>query len=139
MKFKVINFYGMYLTFSVNLVRRFRVLKSVPKCWEEICGCTTQHGTYESGNTTIYQSKTTRKYYMVRYFDGCFNEMYAEVSGIDWRSLTDNIKSFWTAQSSVQSEMRNLRRNGEISDAEENFRYARMRKNAENVLLRMVG
>ena len=78
--------------YDVKLARRFRVLNSLPKCWEEIGSTTTAHGHYETGITKIYQSKGTKKYYFVRYFDGCFNEMYAETIGVDWRALKDAIK-----------------------------------------------
>ena len=47
-KFSVINFYGINHKFDVNIVRRFRVLNNVPKCWVQIASCTTAHGMYES-------------------------------------------------------------------------------------------
>lgn len=78
--------------FNVKIARGFRVLNSLPKCWEEICTTTTAHGHFETGITTIYQSKSTKKYYFVRYFDGCFNKMYAETLGVDWRALKDAIR-----------------------------------------------
>ena len=104
-KFSVINFYGINHKFDVNIVRRFRVLNNVPKCWKEVASCTTIHGIYESGTTTIYQSKTTKKYYMVRYFDGCFNEMYAEVVGVDWHALNKEMKAFWESIRPMWSDM----------------------------------
>jgi hypothetical protein len=78
--------------YNVKLAHGFRVLNSLPKCWEEIGSTTTAHGHYETGITTIYQSKGTKKYYFVRYFDGCFNKMYAGTLGVDWRTLKDAIK-----------------------------------------------
>lgn len=97
MKYNVIEFHGIAYKFGVDLIRRFRVLNNIPKCWEEVTSCTTSHGTYESGLTKIYQSKTTKKYYMVRYFDGCFNQMYAEVSGVDWHKLKSEIEGLWSS------------------------------------------
>lgn len=76
-------------SYNITLVRGFRVLHSFPKCWKELLTCTTQHGLYETGITRIFQSENTKKYYIVRYFDGCFNEMYAETKGIEWADIKE--------------------------------------------------
>lgn len=138
MKFNVTDFYGLYVKFSVNLVRRFRVLHNIPKCWVEVANCTTQHGTYESGNTTIYQSQTTKKYYMVRYFDGCFNQMYTEINGVDWCRLKSELDDFWKSKRVINNEMWSLCENGEMTYREKNVRYSRMKEEAKDILLRMV-
>lgn len=91
-KYKVIAFSNVDVDFDVELVRGFRVLHKMPKCWDKITNCKTCHGSYESGSTDIYMSKNTKKYYMVRYFDGCFSEMYAEVQGVNWEYLRDEVK-----------------------------------------------
>lgn len=67
---------------TIDFVRGFRVLNNKPKCWKEITSIITQHGMYESGVTHIYQSTNTKKYYAVRFFDGCFSEMYSEIENI---------------------------------------------------------
>ena len=91
-KFHVIEFGGIYKCFDVTMAHGFRVLHRLPKCWKEVSWCRTEHGQYNSGSTKIYQSKNTGKYYFVRYFDGCLNEMYAEVVGVDWIGLEDKVK-----------------------------------------------
>lgn len=78
-------------SYNIQLVRGFRILHSYPKCWKEVLTCTTQHGMYESGITHIYQSTNTKKFYIVRYFDGCFNEMYSETIGVDWNVVKEKI------------------------------------------------
>ena len=83
--FRIDDLYGG--SYNINLVRGFRILHSYPKCWKEILTCATQHGMYESGITRIYQSTNTKKFYIVRYFDGCFNEMYSETIGVDWNAV----------------------------------------------------
>lgn len=138
MKINVIEFFDVYVKFGVNLVRKFRVLHTLPNCWEEVTSCTTEHSAYESGITTIYQSKTTKKYYMVRYFDGCFNQMYAEVSGIDWKQLKNTIHDFWKVQSLIHKEMWHLCDSGEMTYKEKNIRVGKMRKQSELILLGMV-
>lgn len=137
-KFNVIEYHGIYHKFGVDLVRRFRVLHKVPKCWEEVTGCVTQHGTYESGSTTIYQSKTTKKYYMVRYFDGCFSQMYAEVSGVDWRTLKSEIEGLWGSTEQMRHEMWERCQYGEMTYLEKNVRTQMIRNRAKDLLLRLV-
>lgn len=94
MEIKINEIHGYWPTsFGIKLARRFRPLSKLPKCWEEVSWCITKHGSYESGSTTIYQSRNTKKYYLVRYFDGCFNKMYAEdASGIDWKKIESTLK-----------------------------------------------
>ena len=139
MKFSVIKFYGIDHKFDVNIVRRFRVLNNVPKCWVQIASCTTAHGMYESGVTTIYQSKTTKKCYMVRYFDGCFNEMYAEVVGVDWDALNKEMKAFWESVKPIWSEMTHNQNNGEIGRMERYIRKNRLRNKGRDLLAKLVG
>lgn len=139
MKFSVIKFYGIDHKFDVNIVRRFRVLNNVPKCWVQIASCTTAHGMYESGTTTIYQSKTTKKCYMVRYFDGCFNEMYAEVVGVDWDSLNKEMKAFWESVKPIWSEMTHNQNNGEMGRMERYIRKNRLRNKGRDLLAKLVG
>ena len=138
-KYNVIEFYGIYYKFGVNLVRRFRVLNNIPKCWEEVTSCVTQHGTYESGTTTIYQSRTTKKYYMVRYFDGCFSQMYAKVNGIDWHRLKDELLGFWKSTDAMRHEMWNRCYDGEMTYKEKNIREQRIRDKAKDLLIKLVG
>lgn len=138
MKFNVIDFYGLTAKFSINLVRGFRVLHNLPKCWIEITSCTTEHGAYESGNTTIYQSQVTKKYYMVRYFDGCFNKMYAEINGVDWVRLKTELDDFWHTQKPIYREIWSLCENGEMSYKEKSIRLLKIKKEAKDILLRMV-
>ena len=138
-KFSVINFYGINHKFDVNIVRRFRVLNNVPKCWKEVASCTTIHGMYESGTTTIYQSKTTKKYYMVRYFDGCFNEMYAEVTGVDWHALNKEMKAFWESIRPMWSDMLHSENNGEMGHMERYIRHNRLRNKGRDLLAKLVG
>lgn len=139
MKFSVIEFYGIDHKFDVNIVRRFRVLNNIPKCWIQIASCTTAHGMYESGVTTIYQSKTTKKCYMVRYFDGCFNEMYAEVVGVDWDALNKEMKAFWESIRPIMSEIRHGENNGEIGHMERYIRHNRLRNKGRDLLVKLVG
>lgn len=139
MQYKVIEFYGINETFNVNLVRKFRVLHNTPKCWEIVTSCTTPHGRYESGTTTIYQSKTTKKFYMVRYFDGCFSQMYAEVNGVDWVDLKKQISDFWSSTEQMRKEMWNRCHDGEMTYAEKNIRENRIREKAKDLLVRLVG
>ena len=139
MKFSVIKFYGIDHKFDVNIVRRFRVLNNIPKCWVQIASCTTAHGMYESGVTTIYQSKTTKKCYMVRYFDGCFNEMYAEVVGVDWDALNKEMKAFWESVKPIWSEMTHNQNNGEIGRMERYIRKNRLRNKGRDLLAKLVG
>ena len=139
MKFSVIKFYGIDHKFDVNIVRRFRVLNNIPKCWVQIASCTTAHGMYESGVTTIYQSKTTKKCYMVRYFDGCFNEMYAEVVGVDWDALNKEMKAFWESIRPIMSEIRHGENNGEIGRMERYIRHNRLRNKGRDLLIKLVG
>ena len=138
-KFSVINFYGIDYKFDVNIVRSFRVLNNVPKCWVQIASCTTAHGMYESGITTIYQSKTTKKCYMVRYFDGCFNEMYAEVVGVDWGALNKEMKTFWESVKPIWSEMTHNQNNGEMGRMERYIRKNRLRNKGRDLLIKLVG
>ena len=138
-KFSVIKFYGIDYKFDVNIVRRFRVLNNVPKCWIQIASCTTAHGMYESGITTIYQSKTTKKCYMVRYFDGCFNEMYAEVVGVDWGALNKEMKTFWESVKPIWSEMTHNQNNGEMGRMERYIRKNRLRNKGRDLLAKLVG
>ena len=138
-KFSVINFYGIDYKFDVNIVRSFRVLNNVPKCWVQIASCTTAHGMYESGITTIYQSKTTKKCYMVRYFDGCFNEMYAEVVGVDWDALNKEMKAFWESVKPIWSEMTHNQNNGEMGRMERYIRKNRLRNKGRDLLAKLVG
>ena len=138
-KFSVIKFYGIDYKFDVNIVRRFRVLNNVPKCWVQIASCTTAHGMYESGITTIYQSKTTKKCYMVRYFDGCFNEMYAEVVGVDWGALNKEMKTFWESVKPIWSEMTHNQNNGEMGRMERYIRKNRLRNKGRDLLAKLVG
>lgn len=86
---KVTEFFNIGEPIEVNLVREFRVLKKFPRKWEVLFYCKTEHTEHESGITTICCSKDTKKYYFIRYFDNSFNEMYAEVSGVDWGRLFD--------------------------------------------------
>ena len=139
MKFSVIEFYGIDHKFDVNIVRRFRVLNNIPKCWIQIASCTTAHGMYESGVTTIYQSKTTKKCYMVRYFDGCFNEMYAEVVGVDWHALNKEMKAFWESVKPMWSEMIHNQNNGEMGRMERYIRKNRLRNKGRDLLAKLVG
>ena len=139
MKFSVIKFYGIDHKFDVNIVRRFRVLNNIPKCWIQIASCTTAHGMYESGVTTIYQSKTTKKCYMVRYFDGCFNEMYAEVVGVDWDALNKEMKAFWESVKPIWSEMTHNQNNGEMGRMERYIRKNRLRNKGRDLLAKLVG
>lgn len=138
-KFSVIGFYGIYYKFDVKLARGFRVLNKIPKCWKEVTSCTTSHNTYESGTTTIYHSKTTKKYYMVRYFDGCFSKMYAEVNGIDWYRLKDEISSFYKSTDAMRHEMWYACENGEMTYKEKNIREKRIRDKAKDLLIKLVG
>lgn len=138
-KFSVIKFYGIDHKFDVNIVRRFRVLNNIPKCWIQIASCTTAHGMYESGVTTIYQSKTTKKCYMVRYFDGCFNEMYAEVVGVDWDALNKEMKAFWESVKPIWSEMTHNQNNGEMGRMEQYIRKNRLRNKGRDLLIKLVG
>ena len=138
-KFSVIKFYGIDYKFDVNIVRSFRVLNNVPKCWVQIASCTTAHGMYESGTTTIYQSKTTKKCYMVRYFDGCFNEMYAEVVGVDWGALNKEMKTFWESVKPIWSEMTYNQNNGEMGRMERYIRKNRLRNKGRDLLAKLVG
>ena len=138
-KFSVIKFYGIDYKFDVNVVRRFRVLNNIPKCWIQIASCTTAHGMYESGVTTIYQSKTTKKCYMVRYFDGCFNEMYAEVVGVDWDALNKEMKAFWESVKPMWSEMTHNQNNGEMGRMERYIRKNRLRNKGRDLLAKLVG
>ena len=138
-KFSVIKFYGIDHKFDVNIVRRFRVLNNIPKCWIQIASCTTAHGMYESGVTTIYQSKTTKKCYMVRYFDGCFNEMYAEVVGVDWDALNKEMKAFWESVKPIWSEMTHNQNNGEMGRMEQYIRKNRLRNKGRDLLAKLVG
>ena len=138
-KFSVIKFYGIDYKFDVNIVRSFRVLNNVPKCWVQIASCTTAHGMYESGITTIYQSKTTKKCYMVRYFDGCFNEMYAEVVGVDWGALDKEMKTFWESVKPIWSEMTHNQNNGEMGRMERYIRKNRLRNKGRDLLAKLVG
>ena len=138
-KFSVIKFYGIDYKFDVNIVRSFRVLNNVPKCWVQIASCTTAHGMYESGITTIYQSKTTKKCYMVRYFDGCFNEMYAEVVGVDWGALNKEMKTFWESVKPIWSEMTHDQNNGEMGRMERYIRKNRLRNKGRDLLAKLVG
>ena len=138
-KFSVIKFYGIDYKFDVNIVRSFRVLNNVPKCWAQIASCTTAHGMYESGITTIYQSKTTKKCYMVRYFDGCFNEMYAEVVGVDWGALNKEMKTFWESVKPIWSEMTHNQNNGEMGRMERYIRKNRLRNKGRDLLTKLVG
>ena len=138
-KFSVIKFYGIDHKFDVNIVRSFRVLNNVPKCWVQIASCTTAHGMYESGITTIYQSKTTKKCYMVRYFDGCFNEMYAEVVGVDWGALNKEMKTFWESVKPIWSEMTHNQNNGEMGRMERYIRKNRLRNKGRDLLAKLVG
>lgn len=138
-KFSVIKFYGIDYKFDVNIVRSFRVLNNVPKCWVQIASCTTAHGMYESGITTIYQSKTTKKCYMVRYFDGCFNEMYAEVVGVDWGALNKEMKTFWESVKPIWSEMTHNQNNGEMGRMERYIRKNRLRNKGRDLLAKLVG
>ena len=138
-KFSVIKFYGIDYKFDVNIVRSFRVLNNVPKCWTQIASCTTAHGMYESGTTTIYQSKTTKKCYMVRYFDGCFNEMYAEVVGVDWGALNKEMKTFWESVKPIWSEMTHNQNNGEMGRMERYIRKNRLRNKGRDLLAKLVG
>lgn len=139
MKFSVIKFYDIDYKFDVNIVRRFRVLNNIPKCWIQIASCTTAHGMYESGITTIYQSKTTKKCYMVRYFDGCFNEMYAEVVGVDWDVLNKEMKTFWESVKPIWSEMTHNQNNGEMGRMERYIRKNRLRNKGRDLLAKLVG
>ena len=138
-KFSVIKFYGIDHKFDVNIIRSFRVLNNVPKCWVQIASCTTVHGMYESGITTIYQSKTTKKCYMVRYFDGCFNEMYAEVVGVDWGALNKEMKTFWESVKPIWSEMTHNQNNGEMGRMERYIRKNRLRNKGRDLLAKLVG
>ena len=138
-KFSVIKFYGIDHKFDVNIVRRFRVLNNIPKCWIQIASCTTAHGMYESGVTTIYQSKTTKKCYMVRYFDGCFNQMYAEVVGVDWDALNKEMKAFWESVKPIWSEMTHNQNNGEMGRMERYIRKNRLRNKGRDLLAKLVG
>ena len=138
-KFSVIKLYGIDHKFDVNIVRRFRVLNNIPKCWMQIASCTTAHGMYESGVTTIYQSKTTKKCYMVRYFDGCFNEMYAEVVGVDWDALNKEMKAFWESVKPIWSEMTHNQNNGEMGRMEQYIRKNRLRNKGRDLLIKLVG
>ena len=138
-KFSVIKFYGIDYKFDVNIVRSFRVLNNVPKCWVQIASCTTAHGMYESGITTIYQSKTTKKCYMVRYFDGCFNEMYAEIVGVDWGTLNKEMKTFWESVKPIWSEMTHNQNNGEMGRMERYIRKNRLRNKGRDLLTKLVG
>lgn len=138
MQYKITEFQGIYNpNISVTLVRRFRVLHNLPKCWEEVCCCCTPHGTYESGLTTIYQSKTTKKFYMVRYFDGCFSQMYAEVSGVDWREIKREMDVFWRTKDVAMRSMWDACHNGEMTYREKNIRVERMRNEAKDLLMRL--
>ena len=138
-KLSVINFGGIDLKFDVNIVRRFRVLNNVPKCWVQIASCTTAHGMYESGTTTIYQSKTTKKCYMVRYFDGCFNKMYAEVVGVDWDALNKEMRSFWESIKPMWSDMLHSENNSEMGHMERYIRHNRLRNKGRDLLIKLVG
>ena len=138
-KFSVIKFYGIDYKFDVNIVRSFRVLNNVPKCWVQIASCTTAHGMYESGTTTIYQSKTTKKCYMVRYFDGCFNQMYAEVVGVDWDALNKAMKAFWESIKPMWSDMLHSENNGEMGHMERYIRHNRLRNKGRDLLAKLVG
>ena len=138
-KFSVINFGGIDLKFDVNIVRKFRVLNNVPKCWKKIASCTTAHGMYESGTTTIYQSKTTKKCYMVRYFDGCFNKMYAEVVGVDWDALNKEMRSFWESIKPMWSDMLHSENYSEMGHMERYIRHNRLRNKGKDLLIKLVG
>lgn len=138
MQYKITEFQGIYNpNISVTLVRRFRVLHNLPKYWEEVCCCTTPHGTYESGLTTIYQSKTTKKFYMVRYFDGCFSQMYAEVNGVDWCEIKREMDVYWHSKDVAMRSMWDACHNGEMTYREKNIRVERMRKEAKDLLMRL--
>ena len=139
MKFSVIKFYGIDHKFDVNIVRRFRVLNNIPKCWIQVASCTTAHGMYESGVTTIYQSKTTKKCYMVRYFDGCFNQMYAEVVGVDWDALNKEMKAFWESIKPMWSDMLHSENCGEMGHMERYIRHNRLRNKGRDLLAKLVG
>lgn len=138
-KFSVINFYGIDHKFDVNIVRRFRVLNNVPKCWKEVASCTTAHGMYESGTTTIYQSKKTKKCYMVRYFDGCFKKMYAEVVGVDWDALNKEMRSFWESIKPMWRDMLHSENNSEMGHMERYIRHNRLRNKGRDLLIKLVG
>ena len=138
-KFSVINFYGIDLKFDVNIVRKSRVLNNVPKCWKKIASCTTAHGMYESGTTTIYQSKTTKKCYMVRYFDGCFNKMYAEVVDVDWDALNKEMRSFWENIEPMWRDMLHSENNSEMGHMERYIRHNRLRNKGRDLLIKLVG
>lgn len=138
-KLSVINFGGIDLKFDVNIVRKFRVLNNVPKCWKKIASCTTAHGMYESGTTTIYQSKTTKKCYMVRYFDGCFNKMYAEVVGVDWDALNKEMRSFWENIEPMWRDMLHSENNSEMGHMERYIRHNRLRNKGRDLLIKLVG
>lgn len=138
-KLSVINFGGIDLNFDVNIVRKFRVLNNVPKCWKEVASCTTAHGMYESGTTTIYQSKTTKKCYMVRYFDGCFNKMYAEVVGVDWDALNKEMRSFWENIEPMWRDMLHSENYSEMGHMERYIRHNRLRNKGRDLLIKLVG
>ena len=139
MKFSVIKFYGIDHKFDVNIVRRFRVLNNIPKCWIQVASCTTAHGMYESGVTTIYQSKTTKKCYMVRYFDGCVNQMYAEVVGVDWDALNKAMKAFWESIKPMWSDMLHSENNCEMGHIERYIRHNRLKNKGRDLLAKLVG
>lgn len=138
-KLSVINFYGIEHKFDVNIVRKFRVLNNVPKCWKEVASCTTAHGMHESGTTTIYQSKTTKKCYMVRYFDGCFKKMYAEVVGVDWDALNKEMRSFWESIKPMWSDMLHSENYSEMGHMERYIRHNRLRNKGKDLLIKLVG
>lgn len=133
--YKVIEFKGFWNEMSVKLVHKFRLLHKLPQCWKEITMCTTPHNDYESGITKIYQSQTTNKYYMTRYFDGCSNQMYAEVVGVDWCALQE----IYEQQNKEHNALYQLVRKGEISDDKYIAEYGQLREKTKRLIFGLIG
>ena len=76
---------------------------------------------------------------MVRYFDGCFNEMYAEVVGVDWGALNKEMKTFWESVKPIWSEMTYNQNNGEMGRMERYIRKNRLRNKGRDLLAKLVG
>ena len=76
---------------------------------------------------------------MVRYFDGCFNEMYAEVTGVDWHALNKEMKAFWESIRPMWSDMLHSENCGEMGHMERYIRHNRLRNKGRDLLAKLVG
>lgn len=80
LNYKNIKFISEYIEFDVyNNSRRIR--QNTPKTYKDIGGFIREHGTYESGCTTIYKNKNG-VLYLSSYVDGCFYEFYYRIKTI---------------------------------------------------------